>query len=380
MPATYSQSILGASDFSPQIVNDISVITQNWFVNRTPLLARLPRVPVGRVDFQTISRTPRPRTATLGAAVANNTVGTVTLIDVSPFMVDDVLELASGERVQITSLDLANNTASVTRGVSGTTAAAQNNATSVLLIGNARTGAAVDQAAIAAVPTAVTQYCQTFQHPVQVGGSLASTTNFQVEEGQRAPFDQFKMEALRNLVDDIEYTTYYGLGDAGTTTGRPQQKGLKSLIASGNVVTDPTNKGAYTAYDFVRDAFTNARANGGEPDVVLLSSNFMTGLAKWGHAVQRLDAGATAFGTPIDVFEAPFLGGVKIIEAPLLRSFTAVALTSEHVRFRTKRNEFWSPRGVRGDAIEGDWIAEMAVEVGNPAFHAWVEGITVFSA
>ena len=47
---------------------------------------------------------------------------------------------------------------------------------------------------------------------------------------------------------------------------------------------------------------------------------------------------------------------------------------------RMKRNEFWNPRGVRGDAYEGDWIAEGAVEVDNPQHHAWVEGITAFSA
>ena len=39
-----------------------------------------------------------------------------------------------------------------------------------------------------------------------------------------------------------------------------------------------------------------------------------------------------------------------------------------------KRNEFWNPRGVRGDAYEGDWIAEGAIEVDNQAHHAWGRG------
>ena len=47
---------------------------------------------------------------------------------------------------------------------------------------------------------------------------------------------------------------------------------------------------------------------------------------------------------------------------------------------RMKRNEFWNPRGSRGDAFEGDWIAEGAIEIENPSHHAWVEGITAFSA
>jgi hypothetical protein len=69
-----------------------------------------------------------------------------------------------------------------------------------------------------------------------------------------------------------------------------------------------------------------------------------------------------------------------LVEAPLLRPFTAVALTSSEIRLRVKRNEFWSPRGVRGDAFEGDLIAEGAIELANESHHAWVEGITAFSA
>ncbi len=46
-------------------------------------------------------------------------------------------------------------------------------------------------------------------------------------------------------------------------------------------------------------------------------------------------------------------GGVAIIEAPLLKPFTAICLTSAEVRMRMKRNEFWQPRGTRGDAYRG---------------------------
>ncbi len=114
--------------------------------------------------------------------------------------------------------------------------------------------------------------------------------------------------------------------------------------------------------------------------MLIVSTNFMTGLATWGHAAQRIEAGVNVFGTPIDVFEAPFLGGISLIEAPLLKPFSAICLTSSEVRLRMKRNEFWSPRGSRGDAFEGDWIAEGAIEVDNESHHAWLEGITAFSA
>jgi hypothetical protein len=187
------------------------------------------------------------------------------------------------------------------------------------------------------------------------------------------------MDALQNLMDDMESSSYYGLGEDPSVSGRPKQKGLRSLLTA-NLTTSPLNSGAYKATDLIRDTLQQCRTSGGDPDVLIVSSNFMTGLATWGQAVQRIDAGVNVFGTPIDIFEAPFLGGVSIIEAPLLKPFTAICLTAAEVRMRMKRNEFWNPRGVRGDAYEGDWIAEGAIEVDNQAHHAWVEGITAFSA
>ena len=379
MPLNH-MGITGQSDVSVEVLNDISVVAINWFANRNPLITRLPRLVVGLDTFTITARDYRPRSYTLNAAVANNTVGTVTFVDATPLLVGDVLELASGERVEVSSDPPANNVVSVTRGIEGTTAAAQSNATTATLIGNSRTGKEVDQTASARTPTAVTQYVQTFQHPVQVGGKLQASTNWIGSEGARTPLDRNRMDAIQNLMDDIEVTSYLGKGDDGTTTGRKKQKGLKTLIASANVVTSPVNASAYKAVDLVRDAFQAPRSSGGSPDVLLVSSQFMTGFATWGHSLQRFDAGQTVYGTPIDVFEAPFLRSVTVIECPLMPAYTCVALTSAEVRMRFIRNEFWNPRGIRGDAWEGDMIGDFAIEVDNPAHHAWVQGITAFSA
>ena len=292
----------------------------------------------------------------------------------------DVLELPTGERVEITAdPNVASNTVTVRRGAEGTTPAATPTGGTVMLIANSRTGAEINQVAIATRPVGVVQFCQTFQHPVQVGGSLQATLGYEASSGLHTPFEQSRMDALQNLMDDMEVSSYYGLGEDPSVSGRPKQKGLRSLMVS-NKTTTPVNAGAYKPTDLIRDTMEKCRTNGGDPDVLVVSSNFMTGLATWGHAAQRIDAGVNIFGTPIDVFEAPFLGGLSIIEAPLLKPFTAICLTSSEVRLRMKRNEFWNPRGLRGDAIEGDWVAEAAIEVDNESHHAWVEGITAFSA
>ena len=379
MANAYLQGIQGAFDNQAEIRNDIYVVASNWFVNRCPLVTRIPRMPVGSTTFTIVSRSFRPRQATLAAPVAAAD-NQITLADASPIMNGDVLELASGERVEVISdPNISLNTVPVRRGAEGTTPSTGSINDVIRLIGNSRTGAEINQNGVALKPVGLPQFCQTWQHPVQVGGSLQASSAFQTSPGVRTPFEQYKMDSLQNMMDDMESSSYYGLGEDPAVATRPKQKGLRTLLAP-NLTTNPTNAGAYKATDFIRDTLQECRTNGGDPDVLLVSSNFMTGLATWGQAVQRVDAGVNVFGTPIDVFEAPFLGGVSIIEAPLLKPFTAVCLTSSEVRMRMKRNEFWSPRGVRGDAYEGDWLAEGAVEVDNPQHHAWVEGITAFSA
>ncbi|MFM1802619.1 MAG: hypothetical protein RJA81_1971 [Planctomycetota bacterium] len=379
MPSSFSQGIQLTNDFKDQIRNEIHAVTMNWFVNRCPLVTRLPRVPVASTAFTIVNRSARPRTLKLAAAVATGD-SSITFSDASYLMVGDVLELASGERVEVTGEpNTATNAVTVRRAAEGTTAATGAINDTVRLVGNSRTGAEVNQLGVGMKPQVVSQFCQTWQHPVQIGGSLQASTGFVTPVGSGTPLDHARMDALQNLMDDMETTSYYGKGEDPSVAARPKQKGLRSLIST-NLVTNPTNAGSYKATDLIRDTLEKCRTNGGNPDVLLLSSNFMTGLAVWGHAVQRMNAGTSVFGVPINVFEAPFLGGITLIEAPLLRPYTAVALTSAEVRLRVKRNEFWSPRGIRGDAVEGDWIAEGAIELENESHHAWLEGVTGFTA
>ena len=379
MPNAYLQGIQGVLDNQAQIRNDVSVVAINWFVNRCPLVTRLPRVPIGSTTFAMVNRAFRSRTAVLASPVTTSD-SQIALVDASAFMNGDVLELASGERVELTSdPNTATNTVSVRRGAEGTTPGTGASSDLVRLIGNSRTGSEINQSGVSFRPVGTSQYCQTWQHPVQVGGALQATSGFLGANGMHTPFEQSKMDALQNLMDDMESSCYYGRGEDPSVAGRPKQKGLRALLST-NQTTAPTNAGAYKPTDLIRDTLEKCRVGGGDPDVLIVSSNFMTGLAAWGHAAQRMDAGVNIFGTPIDVFEAPFLGGVSLIEAPLLKPGTAVCLTSSEVRLRMKRNEFWNPRGSRGDAFEGEWIAEGAIEVDNQAHHAWVEGITAFSA
>ena len=358
------------------IPQDVFGVAINWFVNRTPLTARLPKLAVGSASFLITNDNYRPRSDVLTAANSDTSTATVTVADTSRYTVGDVIEVDT-ETFLVTAIS-SSTVLAVTRGYAGSSAATHSNGATVYLLTNARTGGEVDISAISRIPTPVTQYVQTIQHAYQVAGSLQSKTNY--VSGLGTPLQRDKMLAMQNCMDDFEGASYYGKGVAlAASTTKPGMKGLRTLISTNNT-TSPTNAAAYKPSDLIRDTIQKCFDGGGNPDLLLVSSDFLTGMATWGHAVQRLDAGATVFGTPIDVFEAPFLTGVSIIPAPLLRSGTAICLTSAEVRDRIARPLVDKPRGSRGDAEEGDMIMEGAIELDNEAHHAWVSGITAFAA
>jgi Family of unknown function (DUF5309) len=393
--ADFLQGFLGTYQAGVEARNDVTVAVRNWFANRNPLVTRLPYVPVERVDFLMYTHRYRARSTTLSAAVSSNSTTSLTFADTTFLMNHDVLQLvdsATGntEFVQISGDPTSSTTVNVTRGTAGTTALSSvASGSTVNLIGNSRNGSEVNQTGLSTIGVPRTQYCQTFQFPVQIGGS-AQTARAQVMPGGiQTPFDFNMTVQLQNMIDDIETSCYYGIAQAPTAdSGNPdtavtaKMNGLRSIFQTNNISgsSSPTNASAYGSTDLIRDTLQVARQNGGEPDLLVVSTNFMSGFATWGQAIQRIPAGETIFGTPINVLEAPFLHGVTIVEAPLLRPFTAIALTSSEVYIRNKRNPYWNLRGNRGDMVEGDWIAEMAIEVVNESHHAWVENITAFSA
>jgi Family of unknown function (DUF5309) len=402
--ANFLQGFLGTAQAGIEARNDVTVAVRNFFANRNPLVTRLPYVPVERTDFLMYSHFYRARSTNLGAAISSNSATTLTLADATFLMNHDVLNVVdsatgNSEYVQVNGDPTSSTTVTVIRGSAATTPlSSAANGSTVNLIGNSRNGSEVNQTGLTTIGTPRTQYCQTFQFPVQVGGS-AQTARAQVMPGGiQTPFDFNMTVQLQNMIDDVEVSCYYGIAQAPTSdAGSPndnfsdtavtaKMNGLSSILVTNNIggnanpSATPTNASAYGPTDLIRDTLQSARQNGGEPDLMILSTNFMSGLATWGQAVQRIPAGETIFGTPINVLVAPFLHGVTIVEAPLLRPFTAIALTSSEVYIRNKRNPYWNLRGNRGDMVEGDWICELAIEVVNESHHSFVSGITAFSA
>jgi len=359
--------------------NDVFGVAINWFVNRTPLTARLPKVPVGSPQFTVVGDGYRPRVAATGASIADNSTTSVTPDDASQYEVGDVLQVES-ELLLVTARTANGTTITVSRGYDGTVAAAHTTVgTPIYLITNTRTGAEVDQDGISRIHDGYTQYCQTVQHPYQIGGALQADSNYTAAIGQ-TPLDRDRMLGMQHAMDDFESAVYYGTGVGITAaTSRPLMLGVRNIVPAANRETNPTNKTAYKPSDLLRDTAAKCFAGGGNPSLMVVSPDFMVGLAVWGFANMRIDAGSNVFGAPIDLFAFPFLGGINVVPSSLLRPGTVVCLSAPEARIRMKRPLFDKPRGSRGDAYEGDIIMEGAVELDNPAHHSWVEGVTGFA-
>ena len=228
MANAYLQGIQGAFDNQAEVRNNIYVVASNWFVNRCPLVTRVPRVPTGSTTFTIVSRSFRPRVATLAAAVAAGDTQ-IALADASPFMNGDVLELASGERVELIgdpNLVDQHRPRPPRRGRDD----ARHRR------GQRRDPADRQQPDRGGDQPERRRHEARRRDPVlpdlaapgpgrRLAPGLVGVRDRR--PGVRTPFEQYKMDALQNLMDDMEYSSYYGRGEDPAVAARPKQKGLQ---------------------------------------------------------------------------------------------------------------------------------------------------------
>ena len=248
--ADFLQGFLGTQQAGVEARNDVTVAIRNWFANRNPLVTRLPYVPVERVDFTMYTHKYRARSTVLGGAVSSATQTSLTVADATFLMNHDVLEIvdsATGnvERVQINGDPTGPNTINVTRGIWSDISDVIGNAalssaasgSTVNLIGNSRTGAEVNQTGLTTIGVPRTQYCQTFQFPVQIGGSAQTARAQVLPGGIQTPFDFNMTVQLQNMVDDIENSCYYGIaqGPNDSLGVTAKMNGLRSIFQTNNI-------------------------------------------------------------------------------------------------------------------------------------------------
>ena len=380
--------ILTPIDFAAEQPTVLSAVFREIFVNEYPLFARLLHVPATSETYTINSYIVRARAYTVGTGGITNVATSLPVADASVFQVGDVLEMDDGTNVEhvevlaVPVLTTTPNTLTIRRARGGTTANAFAAAANLRLISNARTGGEVDQQAFRTVSSGLLQNVQTFQYPVQIGGKAEAISNVALPPGSNSIMGRDRAIKLVEATRDIENAFYYSKGETPVAGGdRAKMKGLKALIATYNSGANvKTGAGAsYTRANFIADTMQKIYAAGGEPDTILCSTDFMSFLDTWVPGKQSImGLGKTdMLGFPIKSFVTS-LNGMPLTFVPSLqlRAGTAAVLTSSDLDIRRLREMQWIPRGVRGDAMMGDWLGDYAINLNHAYMHAWVEGIT----
>jgi hypothetical protein len=392
------QGILTSLATQAEQTTVLTALMREVFINDCPLWSRLAHDHIGAPEYNIITYDVRQRPLTLASAltaVAALTTATVTFADTTQLQQGDVIEIfntagTAFERAEVIA-DSTATTVSLMRGVEGTTPVANdltapaNN--TAYLIGNSRTGAEVDQRASRSIRTLVAQHVQTYQFPVQVGGLVQAIDAIQLPPGMNSVFNLESVTKMQEFARDVEYTSYYGVGqraDVANATQRRKQVGLRQQIRNYNNGLNyrAGAGGAYTRLNFVNDLIQKARNGQGNPDVLLVGLDAETAFATWTIGMQQiLDSRQTqTLGITVEEYNTN-LGGrpLRVVPSSQIRPGTFIALTSRDLRFRVIREAFFQKRGFRGDAFEGDYIGDYCLELGHPAWHSMVEGITGYA-
>jgi hypothetical protein len=370
------------------------------FINEAPVVTRAHREAAAGVSYSIDTYDVRARTKTLTSAIVTGD-STITLNDTTSLVIGDILELintagSAVERLQVTALP-SSTTATITRAMSGTTAIANdttggaaNNV--VKVIGTSKFGSEVDTIATRATRTLIPQYVQSFLLAAQMSRLANQVQNTALPPGIASPFDLEQQTKMTELVRDEEYTLYFGMGEAPSTTVTAKCRGIKQLIGyynggssapalNSNVNVKLAAGGSYTFLNFVADGIQKAIDGGGDPDTIICSTNFLGGLNTWGYAKsQIIEPRTTKLGVPIAEITVPLASKpITIIPSYQMPAGTACVLTWRDLLVRYIAEETWLPRAIRGQAIEGEYYADLCPELGHPGWHAWVEGITSFA-
>ena len=409
MADAYIDDILLEVSLGKEEVTVLYPYLRQVFINETPFITRFPRKPAAGRLYNIVSYNVRQRPLPIGSALGSGDT-TLTLTDASMIMPGDNIQVwntagSATERMQALSINYTTNVVTVARALSGTTAVANSlgGATATLsatLIGNSRTGGEVAQVAFRDLRVQIPNGVQTYQFPVQVSGLANAVANVRLPAGISDVFSLEQKTKMTEMMRDMEYVSYFGQYDngldAGSITNRVLASGVIEQIgwyngtsnpAKGSNVNVTLNAGAsFTFLNFVAATIQKIVNAGGDPDVCICSTDFLSGLLTWGFAKQMITTPReTSLGLPIKEIVVPFPSGpVTFIPAYQLNPLTgnggtAIVLTSEDVCVREIRPEFWQLRGLRGDAKEGDFIADQTPELGHPGWHAYVSGITSYA-
>jgi hypothetical protein len=272
----------------------------------------------------------------------------------------------------------------VSRGYSGTTAAAVVDTDPLYLLGVAEDEGSTSQTAMTANPTQVDNYTQIFKKSVEASGSWLSSSN--ITSTHDWPYQQKKV-GIDHLVD-IERTFLFGgpSTQSGTDGPRRTTGGVLHYATQNNTAAGGTL--SETAWEtWLRTLFRY----GGTKKTVFASPLVISVLNAYSSAKLVTSVGDTSYGVHVMNMMSPH-GEVTLVKHNLLQGAIyggyaiAVDFSNGNLAYRFLNGS--GPGGSRDtklytnrqtpdrDGLKDEWITECGLQIMQPKLHGVLTGVT----
>ena len=348
----------------------------------TVMLSQVASRPAKSQKVEWLSDQLVPRLTTLAAAVLiGDTTITVATGTGAYFRPNDILRLANGENVKVTSI--ATDVITVTRSIGGVAASAVATSTDVIKIGNAAAEGATIGDIRMTQQVANYNYCQIQRDPLGFTNTLVQSDLYGGSEPQYEA-KQKMMEHRRQ----IENTLFFGQRDLATGSSPTGFCGGLVDFISSNITTvggSLTESGFAT---FLRTGFRYGSRNKvlfASPLIVSALSSFPQG------KLAPPSSDVKSYGVSLQEYRGANGGTVKIVEKRDWLDYStasnqigswAVLVDMDDVVMRPLRKTALLPnrQAPDRDATIQEYLTEFSLQVGIEQNHAILRGVTGYGS
>ena len=348
----------------------------------TVMLSQVSSRPAKSQKVEWLSDQLVPRLTTLAAAVLiGDTTITVATGTGAYFRPNDILRLANGENVKVTSI--STDVITVTRSIGGVAASAVATSTDVIKIGNAAAEGATIGDIRMTQQVANYNYCQIQRDPLGFTNTLVQSDLYGGSEPQYEA-KQKMMEHRRQ----IENTLFFGQRDLATGTSPTGFCGGLVDFISSNITTvggSLTESGFAT---FLRTGFRYGSRNKvlfASPLIVSALSSFPQG------KLAPPSSDVKSYGVSLQEYRGANGGTVKIVEKRDWLDYStssnqigswAVLVDMDDVVMRPLRKTALLPnrQAPDRDATIQEYLTEFSLQVGIEQNHAILRGVTGYGS
>ena len=348
----------------------------------TVMLSQVSSRPAKSQKVEWLSDQLVPRLTTLAAAVlTGDTTITVATGTGAYFRPNDILRLANGENVKVTSI--ATDVITVTRSIGGVAASGVAISTDVIKIGNAAAEGATIGDIRMTQQVANYNYCQIQRDPLGFTNTLVQSDLYGGSEPQYEA-KQKMMEHRRQ----IENTLFFGQRDLATGSSPTGFCGGLVDFISSNITTVGGNLTESGFATFLRTGFRYGSRNKvlfASPLIVSALSSFPQG------KLAPPSSDVKSYGVSLQEYRGANGGSVKIVEKRDWLDYSttsnqigswAVLVDMDDVVMRPLRKTALLPnrQAPDRDATIQEYLTEFSLQVGIEQNHAILRGVTGYGS